>query len=279
MNTPFFLQGVYRALEDCGLRKEASVPARLLKHSKNPFFQAEARNYYRTGSFKREMPCTLPDASQKNMRATVKALKTQLHHAGLDPKKVRIAIAGSGGSGKSTLATAIAKDFGIKHRNLDWESTPRRQLMGLAKDQQKFTFHPGTVAEQVHVLNNIDPDAFDAIIHVHPPLKTVKAQALNRGRGAFQLAVLDYPKLQKVIETGFKKTEGPSIALSQHIDLKIKPAGGFNAQHHLDQALKKKNINPKGLHRHQKLLSLVDHKKRTSYGGGFLPYLTAPKKK
>jgi uncharacterized membrane protein len=251
--------------------------ARVMELSKNPFIRAEARNLKQTGSFTEQAAGgELPEKIREQIRAAARQVREQLEAKGLDPSKARIAVSGAGSTGKSTVAREIADELGLKHRDLDWEVSKLTHLLGLSRAQRKMRFAPGTVAEQIHLTNNVNPDLFDAIVRVHRAPEQVARQAIERGRGAFQLAAMDYPRLHGAIEAGFKHTEGPAVRIGKGIEMKVHPTGGFKSDVHLDAALQELGINPEGLKRHQKILSLVMEKKHRGLGGGNLPYMKFP---
>jgi dephospho-CoA kinase len=245
--------------------------------SKNPFIRAEARNLKQTGSFTEQAAGgELPEEIRQQIRAAAVKVRKQLEAAGIDPSQARIAVSGAGSTGKSTVAKEIADELGLTHRDLDWEVSKLTHLLGLARAQRKMQFAPGTVAEQIHLVNNVNPDLFDAIIRVHRAPKEVAEQALKRGRGAFQLAAMDYPRLHSAIEAGFKHTEGPIARVGKGIESKVRPPEGFQSEALLDEALQRLGINPEGLKRHQKILSLVKERRTRAIGGGNLPYMKMP---
>jgi len=249
----------------------------MMELSENPFIRAEARNLRQTGSFTEQAAGgELPEKIRERIRATAEKIRVQLEEAGIDPAQARIAVSGAGSTGKSTVAQEIADVLGLKHRDLDWEVSPFTHLLGLARAQRKMTFAPGTVAEQIHLINNVNPDLFDAIVRVHRAPAEVAEQALKRGRGAFQLATMDYPRLHTAIEEGFKRTRGPVSRVGKGVEVKVRPPEGFQADEILDEALRRIGVDPAGLKRHQKILSLVTEKKHRGLGGGNLPYMKLP---
>jgi hypothetical protein len=198
----------------------------------------------------------------------------ELLAAGVDPSKARIAIAGTGGTGKSTLAKELAKELAMRHRDLDWEVPADKHFSGLATAQKDLRLGKGEILEQIHLINNLDPDKFDALVRVHKPLPQVRKQLLARGRGAMQGSFTDYPKLQAAVQKGFEATKGQVIRTSKDVDLKIKPPGGFQADRILNRELRQKGIDPRGLERHQKVLSAVEGRKvQLGKGGGHHSYM------
>jgi hypothetical protein len=247
--------------------------AALMDRVGNPFLHAEARNLRETGSIAEDTAEDPSEEAKQQLRDAAQTIRDRLEAAGIDPSRARIAVSGTGGTGKSTLAKEVARTIGLKYKGLDWAVSPITRLFGLAKAHREMQFEPGSVVEQTHLTNNVDPDRFDAIIRVHRPYEEIQQQVLKRGRGAAQMTVLDYPRLGNAIETGFKLTEGPVESINQNIELKVKPPEGFKADKHLDEALTRLGIDPKGLTRNQKILSVVTKERNEGVGGGVLPYL------
>lgn len=226
----------------------------------DPYLRAEARHAIKP---KKRPPWKPPQELIRGARRTAQELLA----AGVDPSKARIAIAGTGGTGKSTLAKELARELKMKHRDLDWEVPSSKHLSGLATAQKELKLGKGEILEQIHLINNLDPDKFDALIRVHKPLPVVRKQLLQRGRGAMQGSFTDYPKLHASVQKGFEATKGRVIRPAKDVDLKIKPKGGFKADQVLDRELERKGISSSGLRRHQKILSAVEGK-RVGYGEG-----------
>jgi len=246
--------------------------------TKNEFLQAEAKNLAQTGSLSQEAGASAgagkaPYRARVTARETARVLRARLRRIGIDPQKARIAVAGAGGTGKSTLAREVAKELKLVHRDLDWEVSKPTHLFGLSRAQRKMVIPEGTVAEQIHIINNKNPDEFDAIIRVHRRPKVVEQQILQRGRGAAQMAFMDYPRLHKAIEVGFQKTRGRLTHTGPGVELKVRPPQGFQADRKLDQELHQLGINPEGLKRHQKILSITTGKRTRGLGGGNLAYM------
>jgi len=207
------------------------------------------------------------------------AVASYLHTQGIDPKKARIAVVGTGGTGKSSLAKGLGKAFGMDVLHLD---DAGRSIHGrdLAKYVRKNAIPAGVIAEQAHLLNQVDPAKFDAIIHIQKPMSDVKSQILKRGRGAMQLEVYDYDKLHRNITRAFDATAGaaqhvvkPSASSVTSIRVKIQPGSGFVADQKLNQQLRQLGVNASELTREQKIMSIDAGKRVTSRG--VLPYLRA----
>jgi hypothetical protein len=209
----------------------------------------------------------LPAGAVQDAKAVADYLRAQ----GIDPAKARIAISGTGGTGKSTLSKGLSDQLGMQSLYLD---DVGKSLSG--RDLTKFVTHqnikPGVIAEQTHLLNQVDPDKFDVLIRVHKPMDLVKQQILDRGRGAGQLEVYDYDKLHKSIHTAFHTTAGQSHSPLPHVEIKFKPQGGFNADNLLRQQASAHGVNmPAGAPR-QDLVFAAAHGERP-WGGPIMPYV------
>lgn len=202
--------------------------------------------------------------------AQAKAVADSLRARGIDPSKARIAVSGTGGTGKTTLSRALAEELKMKPLMMD---DVGKSLSGrdLPKWLKKNKVAPGTIAEQTHLINQVDPDKFDAIIRIHKPMKDVKKQIIKRGRGAGQLEVYDYDKLHKSIDTAFHRTSGQHFDVGNNIQIKVRPQGGFKADSHLNEAIKGHGLDPSKMTRQQKVYAAAHGKKPV--GPGVFPYV------
>jgi len=198
------------------------------------------------------------------------AVAAYLRSMGIDPAKHRVAISATGGTGKSTLAKGLAQHLGMDVLHMD---DVGKSLTGrnLKKWVGQNELKPGLIAEQTHLLNQVDPDKFDAIIHLDKPMEQVKEQILNRGRGAGQLDVYNYDRLHDAIQTGFHHTAGEAHEVTPGIRVKMRPPTGFQSEALLDRSLAEKGINATGMTRQQKILSVTTGTHQS--GAGLLPYL------
>lgn len=199
-----------------------------------------------------------------------KLIAEHLRASGIDPATHRIAISATGGTGKSTLAKALSHHLGMDVLHMD---DVGKSLTGrdLTKWVSQNELKPGLIAEQTHLLNQVDPDKFDAIIHLDKPMKQVKDQILKRGRGAGQLDVYDYDKLHDAIQTGFHHTAGDAHEVVPGIRVKMRPSTGFQADNMLNKSLAEKGIDSTGMTRQQKILSTSTGSHQGS--SGVLPYV------
>jgi len=207
----------------------------------------------------------LPEATRRGAGS----IAGKLRAAGFDPQKQSIGIAGTGGTGKSTLAKALAAELGMQHRNLD--ETAYSGGMGLHgfrihKVLRRSPIQPGTIAEQTLLLNQIDPDAFGAIVHLERPVKQIHQNMLRRGRGAFQVDYVDTAKEQQAIRQAFDSTVGTAQNIGPDLRLKIKGSGGFHARQQLENRAGELGIDTDGLTREQMLNSVTEGRRTTARG-------------
>jgi hypothetical protein len=201
---------------------------------------------------------------------TARGVATYLKAHGLDPFKHRIGISATGGTGKSTLAKGLSKELGMGVLHLDdvGKSISGRDL---TKHVRNHPIQPGLIAEQTHLLNQVDPNRFDAIIHLEKPYDVIEKQILKRGRGAGQLDVYDYKKLHKAIRTAFDATAGQAHEVAPGIRVKMRGPEGFQAEQLLGTELRNAGIDPSDMTRQQQVLSLSTGRRQT--GTGLLPYV------
>lgn len=219
----------------------------------------------------KDMAQTIPESVQNQATRAHQALLER----GIDPSGLRIAVDAPSGAGKTVLSKALASQMGLRHHGLDWRPNLRlHQLMG-GGDIEKTPYapHAGEILEHQQLLRSYDPELFDVAIHIHKDPETIKQQVLKRGRGARTHDLLDYEKSIGVGRKAFETLGGDAIDLGDGVMMKIRPHGGWGNQ--LDQQLALRGIDPSGLSRHQKLLSLHSGQ-RTESGAGWTPYIKNP---
>jgi hypothetical protein len=198
-----------------------------------------------------------------------------LMERGINPTGLRIAVDAPSGAGKTVLSKALASQMGLRHHGLDWRPNLRfHQLMG-GGDIEKTPYapHAGEILEHQQLLRSYDPELFDVAIHIHKDPATIKQQVLKRGRGARTHDLLDYEKSIGVGRKAFETLGGDTIDLGGGVMMKVRPQEGWGNM--LDQQLAQRGIDPSGLTRHQKLLSLHSGQ-RTDSGAGWTPYMKSP---
>lgn len=213
----------------------------------------------------------LPEAALHQADAIHQAL---LAH-GLDPRSMRIGIDAPPGSGKTTLARALAQQTGMTHYGLDWEpGNAWKSTIGLGRNVEKMPHAPraGEIMEHYLLNRTHDPELFDAQIHLKRDPKVIRDQLTRRGNAAYIGDTMDLDKSLGVADLGFDTLGGDAIDLGNGTYMKLRPKEGWG--NNLDQLLAMKGINPEGLSRHEKLLSLHGGKRTT--GAGWTPYVKNP---
>lgn len=212
------------------------------------------------------IPANVTSAAQRAAQA--------LAERGIDPAQLRIAVDAPSGAGKTVLSKALAQQLGVKHYGLDWRPNMRmHQLMG-GGDIENMPHAPraGEIVEHQQLLRSYDPELFDAAIHIRRDPATIKQQLLQRGRGARTADLLDYDKSIAVGGLAFDTLGGEMVDLGDGVQLKLRPREGWGNS--LDQQLMQRGIDPNGLSRHEKLLSL--HAGERTTGSGWKPYAKNP---
>lgn len=193
---------------------------------------------------------------------------------GLDPRSLRMAVDAPPGSGKSTLSRALAERTGIHHYGLDWRPHGRLHSALGGRDIEKMPRAPraGEVLEHYQLLRSYDPELFDAVVHIQRDPETIKKQIIGRGQDAYIADLMDYDKSLGVGRLAFDTLGGDPIDIGNGVMLKLRPQTGWGNA--LDQRLLAAGVDPSGLSRHEKLLSLHAGKRTT--GAGWTPYLKSP---
>lgn len=225
-----------------------------------------------SGGRAKEVAAPIPKEVQRQAKALVRHLRRQ----GVDPKKARIAISGTGGTGKSTLARAISEQAGLRHFNMDLVGSATSKG-GHERFLRKNRIPRGSVLDQTHLLTQANPDRFDAIVHIERPIPVIKKGLLKRKRGAYQRELFDYDSLHKDITTAFETTRGKPAVVADlrdvggaRVRVKTRPRSGFKADRELDTRLIAAGIDPKGMSRARKVQSLArGHRSRGPFTGPF----------
>jgi len=192
---------------------------------------------------------------------------------GINPATLRVAIDAPPGAGKSVLSKALAARTGLKHYGLDWLPEDQKKFTGSHLEQMPHPPRAGEIVEHHNLLRTHDPELFDAALYIDKDAETIKKQILARGRAARMADFYNYPKTIGVGRLAYGTLAGEDIDLGGGVRMKLRPQTGWGAEG-LDQMLQQKNIDPTGLSRHEKLLSL--HEGRRTTGSGWTPYAQNP---
>jgi len=252
-----------------GVRAQVKAELRArMKGFKNARAHHEAKELKATGGVE---PKSHPGAIE-----TARQIVAELQRQGVDPKTARIALSGTGGTGKSSTAYELSKMLGLPRFGLD--VVPYKGLKGrtLSKYVQENpdVLKPGTIIEQTHLINKVDPKAFDVVIQLQKPMAQIKKQIVARGRGAGQIDMYDYPKLDRMLSRSFDSLEGTALNPAEGIRMKVAQRGGFS-ERELNRQLTAMGIKPKHLQkmrRDDKLTSLETGKRsrKGTYGWHYL---------
>ena len=213
----------------------------------------------------------IPDDARQQAQAIHQVLTSH----GLDPRAMRIGIDAPPGSGKTTLARALAEQTGMSHYGLDWEpGNAWKSTIGLGRNVEHTPHAPraGEILEHYLLNRTHDPELFDAQIHLRRDPGQIRNQITHRGRSAYVSDLMDLDKSLAVADLGFDTLGGEEIDLGNGTVMKLRPGEGWGDQ--LDRRLTAGGIDPSGLSRHEKLLTL--HSGRRTTGGGWTPYLKNP---
>lgn len=214
-----------------------------------------------------ERQSALPAGAVSQARQLAAALREK----GISPKRSRIAIVGTGGTGKTTMGRALAAELNMPHMIMDDYGRDYIKGRDYVKYTRKNPIPEGTIAEQTHLLTQLDPDQFDAVVYLRKPIEDVKKQIRKRGRGAWQTDLYRYEDIDKSLAKGFETLQSPTIEISPTLRAKVRQSGTYGSEKALEAELRKSGINPKGMTREKKVLSAAMDKKVSL--PGILPYL------
>lgn len=203
------------------------------------------------------------------------AIHQHLTSLGLDPRAMRIGIDAPPGSGKTTLARALAQQTGMSHYGLDWEpGNAWKSTIGLGRNVEKMPHAPraGEIMEHYLLNRTHDPELFDAQIHLRRDPSKIREQLNHRGNAAYIGDMMDLDKSLGVADLGFDTLDGDEVDIGNGTVMKLRPHEGWGNQ--LDRNLLAAGIDPTGLSRHEKLLTL--HNGQRTTGAGWTPYVKNP---
>jgi ABC-type phosphate/phosphonate transport system ATPase subunit len=205
----------------------------------------------------------LGQAIPSNVQHSSKRLIKELRRAGVDPRKARIAVVGTGGSGKSTIARGIADQLGTKANELDIVGKNTLSGRRLSEYMGRHAPGKGSVYEQTHLLNKVDPRHFNVVVKVNTPTKVVKDRLLKRQRGAWQHDFYNIDKLNKVIDKGFRSAGGKRLNDVDNLSISVSKKGNTFGDGGLKKEMRSRKMSPKGMTREEMLQSLVGGKRES----------------
>jgi hypothetical protein len=219
----------------------------------------------------KDLAAPLPES----VLGTAAQVHQHLKDRGIDPTTLRIAVDAPPGSGKTTLSRALARQLGVQHYGLDWlpHNKLHAVLGGGRIEKMPRAPRAGEILEHYNLLRSYDPELFDAVFHIAKDPETIKQQLLGRGRSAGVSTVMDYDKSIAVGRLAFDTLAGEPVDLGNGTLMKLRPREGWGGGQ-LDAALAQIGVDPAGLSRHEKLLSLHARKRET--GAGWTPYFKSP---
>jgi len=219
----------------------------------------------------KDLAAPLPES----VLGTAAQVHQHLKDRGIDPTTLRIAVDAPPGSGKTTLSRALARQLGIQHYGLDWlpHNKLHSVLGGGRIEKMPRVPRAGEILEHYNLLRSYDPELFDVAFHIAKDPQTIKKQLLHRGRSAGVSTVMDYDKSIAVGRLAFDTLAGEPIDLGNGTLMKLRPREGWGGDQ-LDASLEQLGVDPTGLSRHEKLLSLHAGKRQT--GSGWTPYFKSP---
>lgn len=228
--------------------------------------RANLKDLLKGGGYAAERNAKIPQSAKDTSKTVADFLRSK----GIDPSKAMIGVSGTGGTGKTTLVKGMAEELGMQRVQTN---SAGKQLNNFAiiKHVKNSPPMPGYIAEQTHMLNQVDPDKFDVLIRVHKPMDVTKKQILSRGRGAAQMEYVNYDKLDKGIHSAFHNTKGEVFSPAPGIEIKLKPKGGFKADEILDAKIRAMGHDPTGMTRDQKVFAAGNNSK--PHTKGIFPYL------
>lgn len=219
----------------------------------------------------KDLSAEIPQQAVDSASQAAQILQAQ----GINPASLRIAVDAPPGSGKTTLSRALSKQLNVKHYGLDWLPHNKWHSMvgGGYMDKMPRAPRAGEILEHYNLLRSYDPEMFDVAFHIHKDPEVIKQQILNRGRSAGVSTFMDYDKSLEIGRMAFDTLDGEAYDLGNGTMMKVRPTAGWGGEK-IDAALQEKGIDPTGLTRHQKLLSL--HAGKETHGAGWTPYFKNP---
>jgi hypothetical protein len=180
------------------------------------------------------------DFDPESLRPYARQLADSFREQGINPAEASIGVAGASGSGKSVFSKLLAEELGMAPVEMDSITAgsviPRNAIAEWFATRPP---QPGKIYEQIRSFGEVNPDFYDAIVHLERPVDEVMQGMMERGRGAWQVDIKDLPRVQQLVREGFDRTMGDAIEVAPGIRGKVRPREtGFMSDEMLDMALK-----------------------------------------
>lgn len=197
----------------------------------------------------------------EELRPYARQLAQAFRDQGLNPAEATIGVAGASGSGKSVFSKLLAEELGMTPVEMDAITAgsilPRNAI---AEHFATKPPQPGRIYEQIRSFGEVNPDFYDAIVHLERPVDEVIQGMMVRGRGAWQTDIKDLPRVQQLVREGFDRTMGAPIEILPGIRGKVRPRDtGFMSDELVNAALSDAGAPRRyqGLDRWSKIQKLV----------------------
>lgn len=176
----------------------------------------------------------IPQAAVDQARQLIRSLERQ-GFTRAQIKDMRFGIVGTSGTGKSTVARALEQELGVKRLALDTHMSffnPRKMgnVDAAAALKAQGGMPRGAVAEQTQLLHSADPGQFDVLIKVERPADVIRKDLIQRGHAAVTADYTDFNKAQRTVNEAFSAAGGRRVQISPGMEVRVKPAGGADAQ-------------------------------------------------
>lgn len=190
-------------------------------------------------------------------RKTAKEILRQVRSAGVPLHEARIAVSGIGGSGKSTIARALAEQMKTQAHELDVVRNTFLKGKRLEDYIKKTPVTAGSVFEQTHLLNKVDPRNFNVAVRVTTPVSRTKEQLLKRQRGAWQYDLYNINKLDKAVQAAHSTLGGKQLRGVGNVEIRVGTGNNAFSDKALRSGLRSRGVSPDGLSREEQIQSLI----------------------
>lgn len=206
----------------------------------------------------RDIEAPLPRDAVRLADRVAKALQRR----GIDLTTARIGVTAVPAAGKTALVRALTERTGLSSKPVYGDKKVTAWDVFRGRGIEGVRIQPGSIAEKASLLADVPATEFDAVVQLRPPQKEVLKRALKRGRTAWLYRVLDLPFSQRLEDLSFESTVGGKGQRVGDVRFAL-----VNKRHaavegrQLDDKLRWMGIQPKGLTRHQKFISLASGKR------------------